>query len=54
MIDSLGPAISPTAFSEQHRALLAAIEDGDSTAAERAMTEHLLYVRSALHEASGG
>ena len=49
MIDVLGPAISPAAVLEQHWALLAAIEKGDSAAAERAMTDHLLYVRDRLH-----
>ena len=41
-------AIVPSEVAEQHRTLVRAIERGDSARAERAMREHLLYVRDVL------
>lgn len=41
-------AILPAAIREQHEALLAAIEKGDAARAERAMKDHLLYLRDVL------
>jgi DNA-binding FadR family transcriptional regulator len=46
--DALHGAIVPSAIVEQHEALLAAIEKGDSARAERAMKDHLLYLRDVL------
>jgi DNA-binding GntR family transcriptional regulator len=37
-----------SAIVEQHEALLAAIEKGDAPRAERAMKDHLLYLRDVL------
>jgi GntR family transcriptional repressor for pyruvate dehydrogenase complex len=42
------PAVVESALLEQHRDVLRAIERGDPTAAERAMREHLLYLRDLL------
>jgi GntR family transcriptional repressor for pyruvate dehydrogenase complex len=41
-------AIVQSAVAEQHEALLAAIEKGDAGRAERAMKDHLLYLRDVL------
>ncbi len=41
-------AVVPSALTGQHRDLVRAIERGDPTAAERAMREHLLYLRDLL------
>ncbi len=41
-------AVVRSAIVEQHRALAAAIEKGDSARAERAMKDHLLYLRDVL------
>ena len=41
-------AIVESAIVEQHEALLHAIEKGDATRAERAMKDHLLYLRDVL------
>ena len=38
----------PEAVLDQHAALLRAIEKGDRPRAERAMREHLLYLRDVL------
>jgi DNA-binding FadR family transcriptional regulator len=46
--ESLHGAIVPSAIVEQHEALLAAIEKGDAPRAERAMKDHLLYLRDVL------
>jgi DNA-binding FadR family transcriptional regulator len=46
--DTLHGAIVQSAIVEQHEALLAAIEKGDSPRAERAMKDHLLYLRDVL------
>lgn len=42
------PAVVQSALLQQHRDLLRAIERNDPTAAERAMREHLLYLRDVL------
>jgi GntR family transcriptional regulator, transcriptional repressor for pyruvate dehydrogenase complex len=44
----LREAIVPAALLAQHAALLRAIEKGDRVRAERAMREHLLYLRGAV------
>jgi GntR family transcriptional regulator, transcriptional repressor for pyruvate dehydrogenase complex len=41
-------AIVQSAVVEQHEALLAAVEKGDAARAERAMKDHLLYLRDVL------
>jgi GntR family transcriptional regulator, transcriptional repressor for pyruvate dehydrogenase complex len=41
-------AVVQSALVEQHQALLAAIEKGDAPRAERAMKDHLLYLRDVL------
>jgi len=46
--DVLHGAIVQSAVVEQHEALLAAIEKGDAARAERAMKDHLLYLRDVL------
>jgi GntR family transcriptional repressor for pyruvate dehydrogenase complex len=46
--ERLRPALVESALLEQHRDLLRGIERGDPTAAERAMREHLLYLRDVL------
>jgi GntR family transcriptional regulator, transcriptional repressor for pyruvate dehydrogenase complex len=46
--DVLHGAIVQSAVIEQHEALLAAIEKGDAARAERAMKDHLLYLRDVL------
>jgi len=48
LMDQLRDAVVPQAVLDQHSALLEAIEQGDRTRAERAMREHLLYLRDAL------
>ena len=48
LIELLEPAIVHAAIHEQHAALLAAMEKGDSARAERAMKDHLLYLRDVL------
>jgi DNA-binding FadR family transcriptional regulator len=48
LIEVLEPAIVHSAILEQHQALLAAVEKGDSARAERAMKDHLLYLRDVL------
>jgi GntR family transcriptional regulator, transcriptional repressor for pyruvate dehydrogenase complex len=48
LIELLQPAVVQSAIHEQHEALLAAIEKGDSARAERAMKDHLLYLRDIL------
>ena len=39
---------------DQHEALLAAIEKGDAARAERAMKDHLLYLRDVLGMVAAG
>jgi DNA-binding FadR family transcriptional regulator len=46
--EALEGAIVESAVVEQHEALLAAIEKGDAPRAERAMKDHLLYLRDVL------
>jgi len=41
-------AVVNSAIAEQHEELLAAIEKGDAARAERAMKDHLLYLRDVL------
>jgi GntR family transcriptional regulator, transcriptional repressor for pyruvate dehydrogenase complex len=48
LLDELRDAVLPSAVLDQHRALLKAIEKGDRARAERAMREHLLYLRDVL------
>jgi DNA-binding FadR family transcriptional regulator len=48
LIELLQPAVVQSAIHEQHEALLAAVEKGDSARAERAMKDHLLYLRDVL------
>jgi GntR family transcriptional regulator, transcriptional repressor for pyruvate dehydrogenase complex len=50
---SLHGAIVQSAIVEQHEALLAAIEKGDAPRAERAMKDHLLYLRDVLRMVRG-
>ena len=45
---ALHGAIVQSAIVEQHEALLGAIEKGDAPRAERAMKDHLLYLRDVL------
>jgi GntR family transcriptional regulator, transcriptional repressor for pyruvate dehydrogenase complex len=48
LLDELRDAVLPSAVLDQHTALLKAIEKGDRARAERAMREHLLYLRDVL------
>ena len=48
LIKVLQPAVVHSAIVEQHEALVAAIEKGDPARAERAMKDHLLYLRDVL------
>jgi GntR family transcriptional regulator, transcriptional repressor for pyruvate dehydrogenase complex len=43
------PAVVVSVIAEQHRDLLEAMARGDPVAAERAMREHLVYVRDVVH-----
>jgi DNA-binding FadR family transcriptional regulator len=52
--EQLRDAIVHSAVTEQHDALLAAIEKGDPARAERAMKDHLLYLRDVLGMVNGG
>ncbi len=53
LVATLHGAILPSAVVEQHRALLAAMEKGDPARAERAMKDHLLYLRDVLRMIEG-
>jgi GntR family transcriptional repressor for pyruvate dehydrogenase complex len=53
LVATLHGAILPSAVVEQHRALLAAMEKGDPARAERAMKDHLLYLRDVLRMVGG-
>ena len=53
MIELHGAVLQP-AIREQHSALLAAMEKGDPARAERAMKDHLLYLRDVLHMVQSG
>jgi GntR family transcriptional repressor for pyruvate dehydrogenase complex len=48
LVTTLHGAVLQSAVVEQHEALLAAIEKGDRARAERAMKDHLLYLRDVL------
>jgi DNA-binding FadR family transcriptional regulator len=48
LLEVLSSAVVNSAVIEQHEALLAAIEKGDPARAERAMKDHLLYLRDVL------
>jgi GntR family transcriptional regulator, transcriptional repressor for pyruvate dehydrogenase complex len=48
LIVTLHGAVLQSAVVEQHEALLAAMERGDPARAERAMKDHLLYLRDVL------
>lgn len=48
LIEVLEPAIVHSAVAEQHEDLVAAFEKGDPARAERAMKDHLLYLRDVL------
>jgi GntR family transcriptional regulator, transcriptional repressor for pyruvate dehydrogenase complex len=48
LTEALEGAIVESAVVEQHEALLHAIEKGDAARAERAMKDHLLYLRDVL------
>jgi GntR family transcriptional repressor for pyruvate dehydrogenase complex len=48
LIEVLQPAVVHSALIEQHEALVSAIEKGDPARAERAMKDHLLYLRVVL------
>jgi GntR family transcriptional regulator, transcriptional repressor for pyruvate dehydrogenase complex len=48
LLIELRDAVLPSAVLDQHLALLRAIEKGDRPRAERAMREHLLYLRDVL------
>ena len=45
LMEELRHAVVPSAVLDQHAALLKAIEKGDRSRAERAMREHMLYLR---------
>ena len=53
LVATLHGAILPSAVVEQHQALLAAMEKGDPARAERAMKDHLLYLRDVLRMVEG-
>src|SRR5919201_2058166 len=48
LFDVLQPAVVHSALIEQHEALVSAVEKGDPARAERAMKDHLLYLRDVL------
>jgi GntR family transcriptional regulator, transcriptional repressor for pyruvate dehydrogenase complex len=48
LIEVLHPAVVQSAVVEQHQVLLSAVEKGDPARAERAMKDHLLYLRDVL------
>jgi GntR family transcriptional regulator, transcriptional repressor for pyruvate dehydrogenase complex len=48
LVEVLEPAVVHSALVEQHQALVAAVEKGDPARAERAMKDHLLYLRDVL------
>jgi GntR family transcriptional regulator, transcriptional repressor for pyruvate dehydrogenase complex len=53
LIEVLHGAVVASAVADQHEALLAAIEKGDVARAERAMKDHLLYLRDVLGMVAG-
>jgi GntR family transcriptional regulator, transcriptional repressor for pyruvate dehydrogenase complex len=53
LVEVLEGAIVHSAVIDQHEALIAAIEKGDHARAERAMKDHLLYLRDVLRMVEG-
>jgi GntR family transcriptional repressor for pyruvate dehydrogenase complex len=53
LVEVLHGAVVRSAVIEQHDALIAAIEKGDHARAERAMKDHLLYLRDVLRLVEG-
>jgi GntR family transcriptional repressor for pyruvate dehydrogenase complex len=53
LIEVLHPAVVHEAVVDQHDALLKAIDRGDPARAERAMKDHLLYLRDVLRMVQG-
>jgi DNA-binding FadR family transcriptional regulator len=53
LMELLHGAVVQSAVLEQHQALLAAVEKGDPARAERAMKDHLLYLRDVLRMVQG-
>jgi GntR family transcriptional regulator, transcriptional repressor for pyruvate dehydrogenase complex len=53
LVATLHGAVLQSAVVEQHEALLAAMEKGDPARAERAMKDHLLYLRDVLRMVQG-
>jgi GntR family transcriptional regulator, transcriptional repressor for pyruvate dehydrogenase complex len=53
LMEVLHGAVVQSAVLEQHEALLAAVEKGDPARAERAMRDHLLYLRDVLAMVQG-
>jgi GntR family transcriptional regulator, transcriptional repressor for pyruvate dehydrogenase complex len=53
LVRALEGAIVESAIVDQHEALLQAIEKGDAARAERAMKDHLLYLRDVLRMVRG-
>jgi GntR family transcriptional regulator, transcriptional repressor for pyruvate dehydrogenase complex len=53
LVATLHGAVLQSAVVEQHEALLAAVERGDPARAERAMRDHLLYLRDVLRMVDG-
>ena len=49
LAEVIEPAVVVSVIADQHRDLLEAIVRGDPVAAERAMREHLVYVRDVAH-----
>ena len=54
LMEVLHGAVVHSAVVEQHEALLAAVEKGDPARAERAMKDHLLYLRDVLRMVDDG
>jgi GntR family transcriptional regulator, transcriptional repressor for pyruvate dehydrogenase complex len=50
----VAPAVVESVIVEQHRDIVRAIERGDPAAAERAMREHLVYLRDLVAAIDGG
>jgi len=54
LMTKLHGAVVQQAILEQHTALLKAMEKGDAARAQRAMKDHLLYLRDVLHMVEAG
>jgi GntR family transcriptional repressor for pyruvate dehydrogenase complex len=54
LVSKLHGAVVQQAILEQHTALLKAMEKGDAARAERAMKDHLLYLRDVLNMVEAG